>query len=263
MYRSEALDAHETGNWLHGADVPAFTEQFDAGSVASLAEITATIAHEIAQPLAAIITSAEAGLRRLARADLDPAKAEQLLARIVASARRVNDIVQRVRRTAANDETDMAPVNLRDVIDEAQLSVCHDLEASSIALWVKLDDSLPIVLADRVQLQQVIVNLLTNSIQAIARADTAIRRISLEAGVARDGSVFVAIRDSGPGIADEHLARVFDSFFTTKKGGTGIGLALCRSIITAHGGHIVVSNRPQGGAQVRFTLRAMRSYLHS
>jgi signal transduction histidine kinase len=121
---------------------------------------------------------------------------------------------------------------------------------------VKLCPDLSRIAGDRVQLQQVIVNLLVNSLQAIDQADKPIRRIELATYAGEDGSVGFSIHDSGPGIVEQDLDHVFDSFFTTKQQGVGIGLAICQSIITTHGGSIAVSNHPDGGAHFCFSLPA-------
>ena len=110
------------------------------------------------------------------------------------------------------------------------------------------------MLGDRIQLQQVIINLLVNSVQAIVQSGQPIRRIDVQTSIDEDGSVGLSIFDNGPGIADANLTRIFDSFFSTKDAGIGIGLAICHSIISAHGGSIWGANRPNGGAHFRFTL---------
>ena len=224
---------------------------------ASLAELSATIAHEVNQPLAAIAMRAETGLRWLSHDQPNMAKVEQLMRDIVSDARRASDIVQRIRRMATRHEPELIPLDLSDVVEEALLFVRHEVRSRSINLSVSLGVGLPIVLGDRIQLQQVIVNLLVNSIHAVMQVDGSRRLIDLETGVDEDDAVSFSIRDSGPGIADENLGRVFERFFTTREGGMGMGLAICQSIITAHGGSIAVSNHGVGGAHFRFTLPAV------
>jgi C4-dicarboxylate-specific signal transduction histidine kinase len=219
-----------------------------------LGEMATSIAHEVRQPLTAIVTNAETGLRWLARDDLDMAKLKQLAARVVANARRAGDIVQRIQGMAMKHEPGRALLDLNEVVEEALLFVRHDIEAWSIGLSVKYGTPLPKVTGDRIQLQQVIVNLLVNGVQAIAQGSGSARRIDLCTGAEGDGAVAFSIRDTGPGIADENLERIFDSFFTTKDAGMGIGLAICKSIVTAHGGRIAVSNHPAGGARFQFWL---------
>lgn len=226
-----------------------------AARISTLGELTTSIAHEVNQPLAAILTNAETSLRWLGRDDPNLEKIGQLTSRIAASARRASEIVQRIRGMAARREPERVPIDLNEVVYEALLFVRHDLEARSIDLSLELGTRLPRILGDRVQLQQVIVNLLVNSIQAIAQDGVSNGRIDIATMAEADGAA-LSIRDCGPGIAAEHLERVFDGFFTTKEDGMGIGLALCQSIVAAHGGRIVASNHPGGGALFRFALPA-------
>jgi signal transduction histidine kinase len=159
---------------------------------------------------------------------------------------------------AAKHEPQQALLDLNEVVEEALLFVRHDIELWSICLSMKYGTGLPKVTGDRIQLQQVVVNLLVNSVQAIAQrsgsGSGSARRIDLCTGVDEDGAVVFSIRDTGPGIADENLERIFNSFFTTKDSGMGIGLAICKSIVAAHGGRIAVSNHPAGGARFQFWL---------
>jgi C4-dicarboxylate-specific signal transduction histidine kinase len=175
-----------------------------------------------------------------------------LTERISASARRASEIIQRIRGMAMRREPQQARLDLRETIDEALVIVRHDIEAKSIALDLALDQALPPIVGDRVLLQQVIVNLLVNSIQAIDHGQGR-RQIRLGAEPTAEG-VSIWIHDSGPGIAPAHLASVFDGFFTTKDSGVGIGLAICQSIITEHGGTISAANHADGGALFRIVL---------
>lgn len=227
-----------------------------AARLSTLGELATSIAHEIKQPLAAIVTNAETSLRWLSRDDVSLSKLEKLTSRIISSARRASDIVQRIRGMAVKREPEQALLDLNEVVEAALLFVRHDLDTKSITLSVKYGARLPRVTGDRIQLQQVAVNLLVNSIQAIAQAARTVRRIELRTSADGDGTVAFTIRDTGPGIANENLDRIFDSFFTTKDEGMGIGLAICQSIIGAHGGRLVASNHPDGGAQFRFSLPA-------
>lgn len=225
-----------------------------AARISMLGELATSIAHEVKQPLTAIVTNAETSLRWLAREDVSMSKVKQLMARIVSNARRAGDIVQRIRGMAAKHEPGCASLDLNEVVEEALLFVRHDIEAWSIDLSVRYGAHLPRVTGDRIQLQQVVVNLLVNGVQAIAQGGGSVRRIVLGTSVDGNGAAVFSISDTGPGIAEENLERIFDSFFTTKDMGIGIGLAICQSIVVAHGGRITVSNHPDGGAQFRFSL---------
>ncbi|MEI4509213.1 ATP-binding protein [Sphingopyxis sp. CCNWLW253] len=228
-----------------------------ATRIATLGELTSSIAHEVNQPLSAITMNAETSLRWLSRTEPDLAKVRQLVDRIADSARLASQIVQRIRTMVAPQLPDPVALDLNAVVEEALLFVRHDIEMRAISLSTALNVGLPQVRGDCVQLQQVVVNLLVNSLQALAQAGTAEGRIDLASGTA-DDDVFFSVRDNGAGIAEEDLGRIFDSFFTTKPDGMGIGLAVCQAIITAHGGRMVASNHPAGGAVFRFTLPAAR-----
>jgi C4-dicarboxylate-specific signal transduction histidine kinase len=227
-----------------------------AARISMLGELATSIAHEVNQPLTAIVTNAETCLRWLARDDVSLAKLEQLTTRVIANARRAGDIIQRIRGMAAKHEPERTSFDLNDVVEEALLFVRHDIESWRIDLSVKYGARLPKVVGDRIQLQQVVVNLLVNSVQAISQGSVSERRIDLRTAVGGDGATTFTIHDTGPGIPEENLGRIFDSFFTTKDAGMGIGLAICQSILHGHGGSITASNHPDGGAQFRFSLPA-------
>jgi signal transduction histidine kinase len=224
-----------------------------AARISMLGELATSIAHEVNQPLAAIVTNAETSLRWLSREDPNLAKVGQLTTRIAENARRASNIVQRIRGMAARREPERVPLDLNEIIEEALLFVRYEIESRSIDLSTSLDPSLPKVLGDRVQLQQVVVNLLVNAVQA----QNGPGRIELSTATGENGEVIFSIHDGGPGIAEENLDRIFGTFFTTKDDGIGIGLALCQSIIAAHGGTITASNHPEGGALFQFSLPAV------
>jgi signal transduction histidine kinase len=227
-------------------------EHARAARISTLGELASSIAHEVNQPLAAIAMNAETSLRWLSRDEPNLAKVEQLTRRVAESARHASEIVQRIRGVASRQVPEPAPLDLNAVVEEALMFVRHDVETRAIQLSVQLDIGLPCVLGDRVQLQQVVVNLLVNSLQALASVDKG--RIDLATGPDSAGGVHFSIRDTGAGIAPEDLDRVFEGFFTTKADGMGIGLAVCQSIIAAHGGEITASNHQLGGACFHFSL---------
>lgn len=227
-------------------------EHARAARISTLGELASSIAHEVNQPLAAIAMNAETSLRWLSRDEPNLAKVEQLTRRVADSARHASEIVQRIRGVVSRHVPEPASLDLNAVVEEALMFVCHDVETRAILLSVQLDSGLPRVLGDRVQLQQVVVNLLVNSLQALAGVEKA--RIELATGPDGAGGVRFSIRDTGPGIAAEDLDRVFEGFFTTKADGMGIGLAVCQSIIAAHGGAIAAVNHEQGGACFYFSL---------
>lgn len=233
-----------------------------AARISTLGELATSIAHEVSQPLSAIVTNAETSLRWLSRDEPNLAKVDQLTRRIAESAHRAHEIVQRIRGMAARHEPQRILLDINEVIDEALLFTRHDLESRSITLSLERAPGLPSVWGDKVQLQQVIVNLLLNSIQAIGQ-DALHGRVELRTALDGSDVVAIAVRDNGHGIAAENLERVFEGFFTTKDDGIGIGLAICYSIIVGHGGRIAASNHPDGGALFEIRLPAARALAES
>lgn len=226
-----------------------------AARVSMLGELTASIAHEVNQPLAAIATNGAAGLRWLSRPEPDLDEIRELTAAVVSDARRAADIIARVRSMAAKraPRPEALPVNA--VVEEAMLFLSHELQAQGVTLTLDLAPALPAVLADRTQLQQVLVNLVVNAAQSMAQAESQRRDILVSTRFAGPGMLEASVRDSGPGIAGEDLDRLFQSFFTTKDNGMGMGLPICRSIIEAHGGQMdAVNVTDPPGARFAFTL---------
>jgi len=227
-----------------------------AARISTLGEMATSIAHEVQQPLAAIVTNGETSLRWLARDDVNVAKLEQLATRMIASARHASEIIHRIRSMAQRRQPEQIELDLNDVVDDALHFIRHEIEFKSIKLSVNAPSTRPKILGDRIQLQQVVVNLLVNGMQAIVQTNPPRRAIRVAIEPDEPDALALSIHDSGPGIAPDNLARIFESFFTTKADGMGIGLAVCQSIIAAHGGSIEASNHPDGGACFRFSLPA-------
>jgi signal transduction histidine kinase len=221
----------------------------------SLSMLTAAIAHEVNQPLAAIVTNGESTLRELARGELRVERVQTLTNRVVADARRASDIIERVRSMAARRGPTFELMLFDHVINESLDLLQHELQLSRVAVSVDLTPGLPRIVADRIRLQQVVVNLIINAVQAMAHLAPEDRRLSIRTTLPDSGTVSCTIEDSGPGINAESFPRLFDSFFSTKDTGMGIGLAICRSIVEAHGGRIRADNNPiLGGARFSFDL---------
>jgi len=232
------------------------TDFSHAARLSTLGQMTASIAHEIKQPLSAILTNAETSLRWLAKDEPNLPKVTQLAERIAASARRATDIIARIQDMAGKRQPQHTRLNLNDVINEAVNFVRHDGEERSIRLRMDLADDLPPIVGERVQLQQVVVNLLVNSAQALDQVRPELREIHVATWREEFGSVAFLVRDSGPGIAQDDLERVFGGFFSTKADGMGIGLTICQSIVASHGGTISAASPASGGAQFRVVLPA-------
>jgi PAS domain S-box-containing protein len=228
-----------------------------AARVSMLGELTASIAHEINQPLAAIAARGETGLRWLDRSDPNITEALKLTKHMVADARRAADIIARIRAMATRQAPERTMLSIDDVIHEALLFLRHEVQSHALTVTHHPVPGASKVLADRTQLQQVIVNLAINAMQAMAHAGSAERKIAIRTAVHDQATLRCTVEDSGPGIKPNDLDHLFDSFFTTKDAGMGLGLAISRSIIEAHGGSIGADNSSvHGGARFNFTLPA-------
>ena len=225
-----------------------------AARLSMLGEFTASIAHEVNQPLAAIAANGEAGLRWLGREQPEIGEARTLLGRIVGDARRAADIIKRIRSMASKRAFATTGQAINPAIEETVQFVRHELQSHGVELRLNLAPDLPAIEMDRVQIQQVLSNLIVNAVQAMTEHKTKRPRITITSQAAADGRVCVEVADNGPGIAPEDCERLFDSFFTTKPGGMGLGLPISRSIVEAHGGAIAAESRSDGGACFTITL---------
>jgi PAS domain S-box-containing protein len=231
-----------------------------AARLSVLGEIAASIAHEVNQPLAAVKTNGETGLRWLDRPEPNVPKARELMQRILNDADRAADIIARIRAMATGRAPQQTALGLHDVIAESMLFLRHELQSKEVSVFLELAPALPQVTGDRTQLDQVIVNLVINAVQAMVQSGTGRRSIFIRTVLSDPETVCCVIEDSGPGIDTTHLPHLFDSFFTTKDSGMGIGLSICRSIIEAHDGHIEADNMSAlGGARFSFALPANRA----
>jgi C4-dicarboxylate-specific signal transduction histidine kinase len=230
-----------------------------AARVAMLGELTASIAHEVNQPLTAITTNSEVGLRLLDRPEPDLAELRDITKAVVDAARRAADVIARVRMMATRQAPEQTLLSVDEVIREALLFLRHEVQSHGLMIKHHPNPTEPKVLGDRTQIQQVLVNLAVNAIQAMAQADTTRPTLAIRTTLSDPHTLCCTFEDSGPGIKPEHLDRLFDSFFTTKATGMGmgLGLAISRSIIEAHGGFIRADNQSTyGGARFTFTLPA-------
>ncbi|TFV49711.1 PAS domain-containing sensor histidine kinase [Bradyrhizobium niftali] len=223
--------------------------------VMTMGELAASIAHEVNQPLASIVTNGETGLRWLARSAPDIEKVQELTKRMVADARRASEIIDRIRAIVTGRKAQLVRLSLGDIIEESMTFLKHEFQSRGISVSLDLATDLPQIVGDRTQLQQVIVNLAVNAMQAMAHAGR--RNIHVRTTLLASETVCCAIDDSGPGVDSAAFPRLFDSFFTTKEAGMGMGLPISRSIIEAHGGRIRVENNSTlGGARFSFELPA-------
>jgi signal transduction histidine kinase len=222
--------------------------------VTSLGELTASIAHEVNQPLGAVMFNAEACLRWLDGGPPNMNEARAALERIVRDGTRAGEVIRRVRALAKRTDMKIAPHNLNELLGEAATFVQNELLNSQVVLHTEYASALPLILADKVQLQQVILNLLINGIEAMQSVTDRPRELVIRSEQDDAQQVRVTVKDCGVGFSADGAGRLFNTFFTTKSGGMGMGLSICRSIIELHGGRIwAVPNLTQG-AMLQFTL---------
>lgn len=218
-----------------------------AARVSMLGEMAASVAHEVNQPLTAIAANAQAGKRWLARAEPDIGEAQYSLDGIIQASTRAAQVIQRIRALARRAEPEHVPVSLNPLIEETLELLQREFDRSGFVLHTDLAPGLPPVHGNRVELQQVLINLVMNAIQAAeaARAAPGARRLDVRSAIDQ-GRVYVSVRDHGPGIAASDCETLFTPFFSTKEEGMGLGLSICRSIISQHGGHIGARNAAPG-----------------
>jgi PAS domain S-box-containing protein len=243
---TERKQAHETQLALQ-------SELAHAARVSTLGVLTASIAHEVNQPLGAILTNGEAALRWLRRDVPDLNEAQTALNRVVASANRAGDIVTRIRNLLKKAPPAPDRLNLAELIEESVLLVVRELQRHDVILHREIEPRLPAVLGDRVQLQQVLINLMVNAVQAMAetheKTRTLVVRVRRHSDVAQ-----VTVLDSGPGLEPGAIDRVFQPFFTSKRDGMGMGLTISRMAVEAHGGRLWASGHGGQGAAFHFTV---------
>jgi PAS domain S-box-containing protein len=222
--------------------------------VTTLGELTASISHEINQPLAAIVANADACLAWLDRETPDLGAARQSVEWIIDDGIRAGEVIRRVRALAKKTDIERSPLDINDVASAVVALVQRELLSHEVSVRVELAPALPMVLGDRVQLQQVIINLVMNSIEAMQPVRDRPRELVIQSGQDEMGRVFLTVTDSGVGISTEDAERMFDPFFTTKTSGLGMGLSICRSIVEAHDGRLAVVCSQGPGARFQFVL---------
>jgi C4-dicarboxylate-specific signal transduction histidine kinase len=222
--------------------------------VTTLGELTASIAHEVNQPLAAVIANAEACLRWMDREPPDLAAARRSVEWVVNDGNRASEVVRRVRALANKADMDNVPLDLNDVVREAIALVQRELTSHGVSLRTELAAVLPMIMGDRVQLQQVIINLVMNGIEAMEQVGDRPRELVIRSRRDETNRVLLSVTDSGVGISVNEPERLFNAFFTTKSDGLGMGLSICRSIVEAHGGRLSVCRHEGPGATFQFVL---------
>jgi two-component system, LuxR family, sensor kinase FixL len=222
--------------------------------IATIGELTASLAHELNQPLTAILSNAQAGQRVLETAPVDLEEIAEILKDIVEDDKRAGEVIRRLRSLLRKGDPEVRTLDLNEALADVAQLVSGDAAVRGVSIRLELADRLPAVLGDRVQLQQVALNLVLNGMDAMREQDTRERVLVLRTARAGAKTVRVDVRDSGAGINEADMTKIFQTFYTTKSDGMGLGLAITRSIVDAHGGSLEAHNNPDGGATFSFTL---------
>jgi PAS domain S-box-containing protein len=222
--------------------------------ITALGELTASIAHEVNQPLAAVIANAEACLRWLDRETPDLAAARRSAEWVIRDGTRASEVVRRVRALANKSDIEKVPLDLNTAVRDVIALVQREVSSQRVSLRSELEPALPRILGDRVQLQQVIINLVMNGIEAMQQVTDRPREMVIRSRQSEARQAIVSVTDCGVGISAENANRLFNAFFTTKSSGLGMGLSICRSIVEAHGGRLSVSGNEGPGATFQFGL---------
>jgi PAS domain S-box-containing protein len=226
-----------------------------ANRVTTMGELAASIAHETNQPLAAVVANAEACLRWLDRETPDLAAARRSVEWVIDDGNRASEVIRRVRSLANKTEIEKVPLNVNDLVSEVITLVQRELTSHQVTLRMELAPALAMILGDRVQLQQVMINLVMNGVEAMHPVTDRPRELVIRSGQDETQQVLVSVTDCGVGISAENADRLFNAFFTTKSSGMGMGLSICRSIMEAHGGRLWATANVLHGATFQFTLQ--------
>jgi C4-dicarboxylate-specific signal transduction histidine kinase len=227
-----------------------------ANRVATMGQLTASIAHEIKQPIATARNNAAAALRFLDKSPPDVAEAREALGCIVDDTDRASDVVDRIGALIKKAPPRKEVIDLNAAILDVTALSQNEAVKSGVTLATQLADELPLIECDRVQLQQVMLNLIVNGIQSMSNVEDGNRELHISTARIEPESVCVAVRDTGPGLRPESLRRLFEPFYTTKPDGMGMGLSICRSIVEAHGGRLWATSCEPRGALFQFTIPA-------
>jgi C4-dicarboxylate-specific signal transduction histidine kinase len=231
-------------------------ELLHVSRLGTLGEMASGFAHELNQPLSAIMSYASASLRSVQMGQFDVSRLTTNLGHIVAQSGRAGEIIRRVRAFAQRRPLRVGPLDVNSTVREAVGLLGTDVRHKGVELTLDLAADLPSVLGDSIQIEQVLLNLMRNAVEAMEAVAPQQRRLLLRTFSQSHDTVAVVVSDTGPGMSEEMMARAFDAFFTTKEKGLGIGLSISRSIIESHRGQFWVTSGPDGGCTFTFTLPA-------
>jgi C4-dicarboxylate-specific signal transduction histidine kinase len=224
------------------------------GRIITIGELTASIAHEVNQPLAAVVANADACVAWLSRQSPNLAEARAAAERAIEGATRASNVISRIRSLITKAATERHQVQLNEIIEEVMALVSLQASTNNISLTLELTPSLPMVFADRIQLQQVILNVTMNGFESMSGVTDRPRQLLIRSQIEESSHVTVSIQDSGIGVDADVMARLFEPFFTTRSEGIGMGLAISLSIIESHGGRLWAESTVNQGSVFRFTL---------
>jgi PAS domain S-box-containing protein len=226
--------------------------------VAMLGELSGSLAHEMNQPLTSILSNAQAALRFLAHDDADLEEVRSILKDIVDEDKRAGEVIHRLRVLLHKGEVQYRPFDLNEMVRDVLKLMRTDLVDQGVTVHTDLAQALPVANADRVQLQQVLLNLVMNACDAMSTGPADDQTVTIRTAPGEHEGIRVSVADRGVGLQPDLLEKVFEPFFTTKPHGTGLGLSVCRTIVTAHGGKLWAVNNPEKGATFHFTLPVFR-----
>lgn len=241
----DTTDATETQQALHRT----MAELAHVSRVTTLGQLAASIAHEVTQPMAAIVTCGSSALRWLQRDEPEIAEATESIEQVIRDASRANDIIRQIRAMAQKSEPKYVDIPVDRLMTDSLELVRRELQDHQVSAVLDLDAASTQIHGDWTQLQQVLVNLIVNAAQAMTQMPGR-RRVTLTTRVMPDRTVLLVVGDTGPGIADKDMDHLFNPFYTTKADGMGMGLSICRNIVESHGGSIAAESPPEGGARM-------------
>ena len=225
----------------------------------TLGELSGSIAHELSLPLSAILSNAQAAQRVLAHGGADLTEVREILNDIVSEDQRASEVIQRLRQWLKKGEVQQHSLRINEVVEDVLKLIHSDLVNQHVTVDVELGRNLPFVTGDPVQLQQVLLNLVVNACDAMTNCDTPTRWVLIRTGIESGSAVIVSVTDQGRRIPEEKMEQIFEPFFTTKEEGMGLGLSVCRTIITAHRGKLWATNNTDRGATFHFSLPTGKS----